>query len=72
MFIEVQIGAKAAYSVALDPPVIDDEVYTWSRTPNRWSSLAEEDPRIVVRIGAALYRATAFKVDDDSLLARVN
>ena len=71
-FIEVQFGTKNAYSVTLDPHVIDDELYTWSRAPNSWSSLIEEDPRVVVRIDGVLYRATALKVDDDSLLARVN
>ena len=71
-FIEVQFGTKNAYSVTLDPHVIDDELYTWSRAPNSWSSLLEEDPRVVVRIDGVLYRATALKVDDDSLLARVN
>ena len=71
-FIEVQFGTKDAYSVTLDPHVIGYELYTWSRAPNSWSSLIEEDPRVVVRIDGVLYRATALKVDDDSLLARVN
>tara|TARA_A100001011_G_scaffold85291_1_gene89304 strand:+ start:533 stop:994 length:462 start_codon:yes stop_codon:yes gene_type:complete len=71
-FIEVQFGMKNAYSVTLDPHVIDDELYTWSRAPNSWSSLIEEDPQVIVRIDGVLYRATALKVDDDSLLARVN
>ena len=71
-FIEVQFGTKNAYSVTLDPHVIDDELYTWSRAPNSWSSLIEEDPRVVVRIDGVLYRAIALKVNDNSLLARVN
>lgn len=71
-FIEVQFGDKNGYSVTLDPHVIDEELYTWSRASNRWSSVIEEDPRVVIRIDGALYRAIALKVDDDSLLARVN
>ena len=52
--------------------MIDEELYTWSRAPNSWSSLIEEDPRVVIRIDGILYRATALKVNDNSLLARVN
>ena len=71
-FIEVQFGDKNGYSVTLDPHVIDEELYTWSRAPNRWSSLIGEDPRVVIRIDGVLYRAIALKVDNVSLLARVN
>ena len=71
-FIEVQFGAKTAYSVTLAPHVIDDELYTWSRAPNSWSSLIEEDPRVVVRIDGVLYRTLASKVDDDFLLSLAN
>ena len=52
--------------------MIDDELYTWSRAPNSWSSLIDEDPRVVVRIDGVLYRTLASKVDDDFLLALVN
>ena len=52
--------------------MIDEELYTWSRAPNSWSSFIEEDPQVAVRIEGLLYRATALKVDDDPLLARVN
>ena len=52
--------------------MIDEELYTWSRAPNSWSSFIEEDPQVAVRIDGLLYRATALKVDDDTLLARVN
>ena len=71
-FIEAQFGAKNAYSVTLAPHAIDDELYTWSRASNSWSSLIEEDPRVVVRIDGVLYRTLASKVDDDFLLALVN
>tara|TARA_A100000164_G_scaffold91645_1_gene79286 strand:+ start:2542 stop:3003 length:462 start_codon:yes stop_codon:yes gene_type:complete len=71
-FIEVQFGDKNGYSVTLDPHVIDEELYTWSRAPNRWSSLIGEDPQVVIRIDGVLYRAIALKVENVSLLARVN
>ena len=71
-FIEVQFGMKNAYSVTLDPYVIAEELYTWSRAPNSWSSFIEEDPQVAVRFEGLLYRATALKVDNVSLLARVN
>ena len=71
-FIEVQFSEKNGYSVTLDPQVIDEELYTWSIAPNSWSSLMEEDPRVVIRIDGVLYRARALKGDDDSLLARMN
>ena len=71
-FIEAQFGAKNAYSVTLAPHVIDDELYTWSRAPNSWSSLIDKDSRVVVRIDGVLYRTLASKVDDDVLLALVN
>ena len=71
-FMEVQFDSKNPYSVTLAPHVIDNELYTWSRAPNSWSSLIEEDPRVVVRIDGVLYRTLASKVDDDFLLALVN
>ena len=71
-FIEIQFGDKNGYSVTLDPHVIDEELYTWSRAPNRWSSLIGEDPQVVIRIDGVLYRAIALKVENVSLLARVN
>ena len=71
-FMEVQFDSKNPYSVTLAPHVIDDELYTWSRAPNSWSLLIEEDPRVVVRIDGVLYRTLASKVDDDFLLALVN
>ena len=71
-FMEVQFDSKNPYSVTLAPHVIDNELYTWSRSPNSWSSLIEEDPRVVVRIDGVLYRTLASKVDDDFLLALVN
>ena len=71
-FIEVQFASKNPYSVTLAPHVIDDELYTWSRAPNSWSSLIDEDPVVVVRIDGVLYRTLASKVDDDFLLALVN
>ena len=71
-FIEVQFNSKNPYSVTLAPHVIDDELYTWSRAPNSWSSLIDKDSRVVVRIDGVLYRTLASKVDDDFLLALVN
>ena len=71
-FIEVQFDSKNPYSVTLAPHVINDELYTWSRAPNSWSSLIDKDPRVVVRIDGDLYRTLASKVDDDFLLALVN
>ena len=71
-FIEVQFNSKNPYSVTLAPHVIDDELYTWSRAPNSWSSLIDKDSRVVVRIDGVLYRTLASKVDDDVLLALVN
>ena len=71
-FIEVQFDSKNPYSVTLAPHVINDELYTWSRAPNSWSSLIDKDPRVVVRIDGVLYRTLASKVDDDFLLALVN
>ena len=71
-FIEAQFDSKNPYSVTLAPHVIDDELYTWSRAPNSWSSLIDKDPRVVVRIDGVLYRTLASKVDDDFLLGLVN
>ena len=71
-FIEVQFDSKNPYSVTLAPHVINDELYTWSRAPNSWSSLIDKDSRVVVRIDGVLYRTLASKVDDDVLLALVN
>ena len=71
-FMEVQFDSKTPYSVPLAPHEIANELYTWSRAPNSWSSLIEEDPRVVVRIDGVLYRTLASKVDDDFLLALVN
>ena len=71
-FIEAQFDSKNPYPVTLAPPVIDDELYTWSRAPNSWSLLIDEDPRVVVRIDGAPYRTLASKIDDDFLLGLVN
>ena len=71
-FIEAQFDPKNPYSVTLAPHMIDDELYTWSRAPNSWSSLIDEDHRVVVRIDGVLYRTLASKVDDDFLLGLVN
>ena len=71
-FIEVEFDSKNPYSVPLAPHVINDELYTWSRAPNSWSSLIDKDSRVVVRIDGVLYRTLASKVDDDVLLALVN
>ena len=71
-FIEVQFDSKNPYSVTLAPHVINDELYTWSRAPNSWSSLIDKYLRVVVRIEEVLNRTLASKVDDDFLLGLVN
>ena len=71
-FIEAQFDSKNPYPATLAPHVIDDERYICSGAPNSWSSLIDEDPRVVVRIDGALYPTLASKVDDDFLLGLVN
>ena len=71
-FIEVEWSVNPSYSVALDPHVVGEELYTWSSSPNRWRKRIERDPKTIVRIERGLYQTVAIKVSDDNLLAKIN
>jgi len=71
-FIEVEWSGDHPYSVTLDPHVVADELYTWSRSPNSWTKRIARDPKAIVRIERSLYKTVAIKVSDDNLLAKIN
>ena len=71
-FIEVEWSVNPSYSVALDPHVVGEELYTWSSSPNSWTKRIERDPKAIVRIESSLYQMVAIKVSDDNLLTKIN
>ena len=71
-FIEVEWSGDHPYSVTLDPHVLGEELYTWSRSPNSWTKRIERDPKARVRIENGLYQTVAIRVSDDNLLAKIN
>ena len=71
-FIEVEWSGDHPYSVTLDPHVLGEELYTWSRSPNSLTKRIEKDPKAMVRIENGLYKTVAIRVSDDNLLAKIN
>ena len=65
MWLEVR--PEAPYSVILRCTVFDGDIYVDAARARKWGTLIKEDPRVRVKLGTEIFRATAQEVDSEEV-----
>lgn len=68
--MQLEVNPDAPYSVILRCVVIDDVLYVDAAPARKWGKMIQADPRVRVKLGDALYPATATAVTDESITGR--
>ncbi|MBO6555461.1 MAG: hypothetical protein JJ934_15780 [Pseudomonadales bacterium] len=65
--IQLEVNPDEPYSVILRCVVISGDLYLDAAPARKWGQLIEGDPRVKVKLGDEIYKATAITVTESSI-----
>ena len=65
--LQLEVRPEKPYSVYLRVVARDGELYIDAAEKRRWHTYLKQDPNVRVKLGGAVYLATAVRVDDPAI-----